>query len=673
MSPKVHSRSPIEKEIEKLRKEIDHHNHQYYVLDQPEISDKEFDDLLRRLKNLESEHPELITPDSPTQRVGGKAAAALPPHPHSKPMLSLDNVYTEEEFIEWWNRTSKVLGPDEKMAVVVEPKMDGTSLSLIYENGYLKNAATRGDGFVGEDVTANARTIRSIPLKLSGEKHSHPKHFECRGEVYILKEEFEKLNHLAIASSTKTFANPRNAAAGSLRQKDPALTASRPLRFKVHSMGEMPEGIKIETQAEFIDLCLDFHLPTEPIKVLNDSQDVLEVYRRWLDERPTLPYEIDGIVIKVNSLAQQRRLGFTAKSPRWAVAFKFVAFQAESDVLNVEYSVGRTGIVTPIAKVHPVPCGGVTISSVTLHNFDEVDRLGVHVGDRVLIERAGDVIPKVMRVVQHSKNGKKIAPPKQCPSCSGPVVREKEMEVAYRCINPSCPAQMERGLIHFASRDAMDIEGLGEAVVQQLLKKNLAKDFADIYFLKKEDLLGLELFADKRAENLLLQIEASKQRPLSKLLNALGIKHVGEKVSRTLAERFCTLKKLMQATQDELMGIQELGPILAESVTRFFSLKSTHQLIDKLKKASVNMTEPKRDRVESPLSNKSVVFTGELSSFTRDEAQELVRNLGGKPVDSVSKKTDFVVGGENAGSKLDKAKKLGIKILTEDEFKKLIA
>lgn len=659
-------------EIEKLRKEIERHNYAYYVLDRPEITDKEFDDLLGRLKKFEGEHPDLVTPDSPTQRVGGKASSTFAPHPHLKPMISLDNVYSEEEFRQWWERLATSLRSEE-VEVLIEPKMDGLSLALVYEDGRLKSAATRGDGQTGEDVTENARAIPAIPLKLSGDKVRPPERFECRGEVYMLKADFEKLNRRLQAAGEKTFANPRNAAAGSLRQKDPAVTASRPLRFAAHSIGELSSNLKIEEYSRFIELCRGFHIPVTPDspRIRRTADEVIADYRRWEERRASLPFEIDGIVIKVNSLAKQRILGETAKSPRWAVAFKFTAYQAETVVQDAEYSVGRTGAITPIAKVRPVECGGVTISSISLHNFDEIERLGVKIGDEVLIERAGDVIPKVVRVVRHVSGGKKISPPKSCPSCGGPVMREKEEEVAHRCVNPSCPAQIERGLLHFASRDAMNIEGLGEAVVQQLLEKKMVKDFADVYSLKKEDFLKLELFGDKRAENLLQQIENSKKRPLSRLLIALGIRHVGEKMALTLAGQFEDLDRLQSAAEHELTRIRDFGPVAAEAITKFFNQKSTVVLIEKLRKAGVNFREPKRARAASPLSNKSVVFTGELSSFTRHEAEDLLRSLGGIPSSSVSKKTDYLVCGEDAGSKLDKAKKLGINILTEDEFKKL--
>lgn len=666
-------------EIENLRRQINHHNYCYYVLDHPDISDKEFDELLKKLQKIESQYPELVTPDSPTQRVGGQALTTFVPHIHSIPMLSLDNVYSEKEFYEWWVRTEKIIGLGRKFDVVVEPKLDGTSLSLTYENGFLKSAATRGDGEAGENVTFNAKTIRSIPLKLETSRKfnpdlSIPDRFECRGEVYIWKKDFEELNRHAVRSGTKTFVNPRNAASGSLRQKDPVITASRPLRFSVHSPGELPSALKIASHSEFIQYCkkLRFPVPSDTLNTCHTPREVIDIYNKWSEKRLSLPYEIDGIVVKVDSFALQRDLGQTAKSPRWAIAFKFGAHQSQTQIINIEFSVGRTGVITPVAKVKPVECGGVTISSVSLHNFDEIERLDLMMFDTVLIERAGDVIPKVIRVIRHEKNSKKIVPPKLCPSCSSPVIGEKETEVAYRCVSPSCPAQLEQGLLHFASRSGMNIEGLGDSVVQQLIQKKLVSDFSDLYTLKKDDLLQCELFAEKKAENLLKQIADSKRRPLSKLLAALGIRHVGEKVAQQLSDRFRTMDHLMKADMESLLSIQELGPVIAESVVDFFRQKSSIRLIEKLRKSEVNFEEPNLNPMDSLFTGKSVVFTGELQSYSRPEAQDIIRRLGGHPASSVSQKTDFVVYGENPGSKFEKAKKLGLRLVNENEFKNIV-
>ncbi len=659
-------------EIEKLKSLIEQHNYSYYVLNQPEISDPEFDQLLKKLKELESSHPELITADSPTQRVGGIPAPEFKPRAHSKPMLSLDNVFSFEEFEAWWERTQKNL-KDEKIDLVVEPKMDGVSLALTYEQGFLTCAATRGDGSVGEEVTANARAIRSIPLRLNPTQKI-PQKFECRGEVYLLKKDFEDLNKQLEKSGEKFFVNPRNLASGALRQKDPKVTAKRNLRFVAHSIGEVSDEISYQTHSQFLEICKQFHIPISFDKIPNchSPKEVQALYEDWEKKRDSLPYEIDGLVIKVNSLQQQKALGFTAKCPRWAVAYKFMAHQAESEILSAEFSVGRTGVITPVAKIKPVHCGGVTISSVTLHNFDEVKRLEVKVGDTVLIERAGDVIPKVIRKIKAHPHGKEILPPKKCPSCESEITHDEEEGVAWRCVNTSCPAQFERSLFHFSSRDAMDIEGLGVAVIEQLLQKKLVKDFSDLYHLKKEDLLKCELFADKKAENLLKEIEGSKKRNLSKLLFGLGIPHVGEKVARTLAERFSTLENLMGQGVEDLIKIQELGPIISESVYQFFKQKENQNLIQRLKEVGINFSEPKRAQVQSQISGKSILFTGELKSMSRSQAEELVIELGGKTVSNASQKTDYLVCGTDPGSKLKKAQKLGIKILTEEEFLKLV-
>lgn len=676
----------IQQEIKQLKDKINHHNYCYYILDQPEISDKEFDDLLKKLIQLESNFPQFITSDSPTQRVGSarEGMVAFASHRHSKPMLSLENVYFEEEFLEWWKRVQKNLGEFKTIEVVIEPKLDGTSLSLVYEDGILKSASTRGDGTTGEDVTLNVRTIRSVPLKLVSTDPAPPKRFECRGEVYILKKDFERLNLAAVKSGQKTFVNPRNAAAGSLRQKNPLITASRHLRFVVHSIGEIDPELKIETHTQFIQLCKKFHLPvalTDPIELCRSAEEVNRSYRKWEERRVSLPYEVDGIVIKVNALAQQNILAETAKTPRWAVAFKFRSHQTQTTILGIEFSVGRTGVITPVAKVKPVECGGVTISSISLHNFDEIERLALQLYDTVLIERAGDVIPKVVRVVNEServfaesnKKSEKISPPQRCPSCSEKVFHKKELEVAIRCINSSCPAQFERKLLYFASRDGMNIEGLGKSVVRQLQQKGLVQDFADLYLLMKEDLLQCALFADKKAENLLKQIEMSKGCPLSKLLVAIGIRHVGEKVARILAEQFGSLEKLMKASLNELLEIKTLGPIIAQSIVHFFSQKSTIELIEKLKKSAVNFIEPQRSKTGSSFTGKKVVFTGELLSYSRIEAQSIVHQLGGTLVSTISRKTHFLICGKNPGSKLERAKKLGIPILFEEQFKELIA
>ncbi|HAM39281.1 MAG TPA: DNA ligase (NAD(+)) LigA [Elusimicrobia bacterium] len=656
----------IRQKIDKLKQQIRHHDYLYYVVAQPEVSDSEYDKLMKELEELESKNSELITDDSPTQRVSGQVIKDFKTVKHSTPMLSLDNTYSSEEIIEWYKRLEKII-PSESFEYVIEPKIDGVSCALTYKNGILSLGATRGDGENGEDVTLNIRTIKSIPLKL----HSEIPLFEVRGEVYIEKKDFQELNKRI----TPPFANPRNAAAGSLRQKNPEIVSERKLKFIVHSYGSIG-GIKdFKTHIEFLKFCEKNGLPTtmKNLNVVKKINDVVDKCKEWEDEREQMLYEIDGLVIKVNLLDQQKKLGFTMKSPRWAIAYKFAAKQATTKVKDIVIQVGRTGILTPVAKLEPVECGGVTISSATLHNFDEIKRLGVKIGDTVLIERAGEVIPKVVKVVESKRTGieKKLEMPEKCPVCHKPIIKEKEEEVAWRCVNPLCPAQLEGGLIHFGSRECMDIEGLGESVVTQIVSQKMVSDFADIYYLKKEDFFKLELFKDKKTQNLIGAIEKSKTRQLSHLLFGLGIRNVGEKAAITLAKKFLTIDNLMNATVDDLQKIYEIGPIMAESIVKFFNQTETKKLIEKLKIAGVNMKEEVK-KVPQVLEGKTFVFTGELKSLSRTDAETKVRELGGNATSSVSKKTDFVVVGENPGSKYNEAKRLGIRIIGEEEFLDMI-
>jgi len=660
----------IEQEIKKLREEIEKHNYLYYVLQKPEITDYEFDQLLLKLKELEEKYPQFADPNSPTKRVGGKASSTFLPVKHNPPMLSLENCYSEEEFIEWWERIKKNFGLN-KSEFVCDLKYDGLSCSIEYENGKLIRASTRGDGEVGEDVTENVRTIKSVPLKINLPESSY---LEVRGEVYLNKKDFEIINHKNIENGEEPFSNPRNAASGSLRQKDPSVTAKRNLRFIAHSFGNI-KGVKreIKTQWEYLTMCESLHIPTSLIKKLCASVDeVIEFYREIQKKREELDFEIDGIVVKINDFDIQKILGSTAKSPRWACAFKFKAHQAKTVLKNVIFSVGRTGIITPVAELEPVKCGGVIISNSTLHNFDEIKRLDIKIGDKVIIERAGDVIPKIVRVVKEERNGneKEIKIPQKCPSCSSPLSKDED-EVYIRCINPNCPEQLRRNIIHFASRDAANIEGLGENTVDALLEKKLIKNIADIYRLKKEDLLKLDLFKDKKSENLLSQIEKSKSISLEKLIYALGIRHVGEKVSRILAERFKTMANLMNATLEELTSINEIGPTIASSIYNFFRNPDIRKLLEELKSLGLNMKYISTVK-EEKLKGLSFVFTGELETMTRDEASKKVMELGGNVVSSVSKKTSYLVVGKEPGSKLEKAKKLGIKIINEKEFLDLL-
>ncbi len=656
--------------IAALREQIRRHDYRYYVLDQPEIADAEYDALLQELRRLEAQEPSLVTPDSPTQRVGGIPDQAFTPVRHSSPMLSLDNAFAMEDVAAWRDRVSKGLG-GAAPTYTVEPKIDGVSLALRYEDGLLAQAATRGDGATGEDVTANVRTIRSIPLRL---QDAPPKRLEVRGEVYMLLTAFERYNEAAKRQGGETFANPRNASAGSLRQKDPLVTASRPLRFFAHSYG-LVEGARFATHWEFLTACRRFGLPVAAHATLcKRFEDVEEQCRRLEASRERLPYETDGVAIKVNERALQERLGMTFRSPRWATAYKFAAQEATTQVLEIEPSVGRTGTITPVASLAPVACGGVTISHATLHNYDEVARLGVKVGDWVLIRRAGDVIPQVMKVIESRRTGaeRPVKPPSACPVCGGEVAKEKEEEVAYRCINPACPAQLLREVLHFGGRDAMDIEGLGEVVAQQLVERRAIHDVGDLYGLGEDELKGLPLFKEKKAHKLIASIRASRARGFARLLYGLGIRHVGEKVARDVAERYGSMRRLIQAAERGAVdGVAGVGPAVTQALTEFFRQKAARTLIDKLESAGVKMTE-ERQRGSQPLAGKTFVFTGELTGMARSEAEAAVRALGGVASSSVSRETDYVVAGASPGSKFAKAKQLGVTVLDEAHFKQLL-
>ena len=635
-----------QKEIARLSQEIEGHNYRYYVLDEPTVSDKEYDELLRKLIKLEGQFPDLKSLDSPSQRVGAKIPSSAAPVTHRVKMYSLDNTYSMDELKEWHERVVKGL-PGQKVEYVAELKIDGVSASLTYVRGRFTLGATRGDGVTGEDVTHNLKTIRSIPLTLMHKKDEHlPEVLEVRGEIYMNLKDFAALNNERKKNGETVFANPRNATSGSVKLLDSRITARRNLNCFIHSFGALsrhafgvPGGTApFKTQWEFLTA-----IPAWGLRVNGERRlcatidDVMACCQEYQRKRDTIPYEIDGVVIKVNSLKQQEQLGFTLKSPRWAVAYKFPARQVTTKVRDITVQVGRTGILTPVAELEPVECGGVTIARSTLHNFDEIKRLGVKKGDRVLVERAGDVIPKVVKVVESSgKSGSKaLKVPAKCPSCGGAVAKEAEKDVAYRCVNPLCPAQIERGLLHFASRGAMDIEGLGESIVHQLCDKGLVKDFADIYFFKPKDLLGLELFADKKAENLLKAIENSKTRPLSRFLFGLGILNVGEKVALVLAGRFGSLEKLMKAESEDLEGVRGIGKVIAVSIVRFLKQPATHKLMAKFRKAGVNFTEPVSLKRSGKLQGKKFVFTGELTSITRAQAGALARELGADVVAGV--------------------------------------
>jgi DNA ligase (NAD+) len=655
-----------------LRKEILGHDKRYYELEAPTISDAEYDALVARLKALEKAHPELRSPDSPTQKVSGAAASTFAPVRHARPMLSLDNTYNEDEIRAWGGRVLKNLPPGEAPLYILEQKLDGLSCALTYEKGRFVRAATRGDGETGEDVTENARFVGNVPEELKAAGFPVPETLEIRGEVVLFFDDFKAINDEERRAGREPFVNPRNCASGSLRQKDPSVTKGRRLKFFVHSYGDWKPDHDFPGHAAFLEGCRRMGFSVEPFTKAKSIDEVVSNYNAFRDEGVAkLPYAVDGLVVKVDSFAQQRRLGFTAKSPRWAVAFKYPAQQATSVVRDVEFSVGRTGAITPVAKVEPVFCAGVTISSVTLHNFEEIERLGLRIGDRVLIERAGEVIPKVVKVVEKRKGGRPVAPPRKCPDCGSPVVKEEGL-VAYRCDNVSCPAQLRRTLEHFASRPAMDIVGLGDSAVDQLVAKGLVKDAAGIYGLRKEDLLGLELFADRKADNLLAQVEASKAKTLDRVLFALGIRHVGEKTAETIAERM-DLDALLRASAEDFQAVPDVGPVVAASLHAFFSSAAGKDLISRLRKAGLTMAKPERVvAAGAPFAGMTFVFTGALTRFTRDEAEEKVKSLGGKASGSVSAKTTYVVYGEDAGSKLKKAGELGVKTMTEEEFQRML-
>jgi DNA ligase (NAD+) len=661
------------KEIEKLRQKIRRHNYRYFVLNDPEISDSEYDKLMRRLIELEEKYPQFKSADSPTQRVGGEPLKKFKQVKHRVPMLSLDNAYSFEEVKAWAQRVRKGLGRTEKIEYTTELKFDGISAAFIYRKGRFSLGATRGDGKTGDDITANLKTVRTLALKLKSTKgHSLPGVLEVRGEVYMEHGDFRRLNEERKKAGHSLFANPRNAAGGSLKLLDPRITAKRKLKNFIHSFGLPEKGKGFSSHREFLQSAEAWGLCVSPhYKLCGDIDAVIAECKKWQKKRESLPYDIDGIVIKVNNLRQQKKLGVTLKSPRWAVAYKFPAQQATTTLERIDVQVGRTGVLTPVAILKPVQCAGVTIKRATLHNFDEIKRLGVHKGGRVVVERAGEVIPKIVKSV-HKGKGATLHIPAHCPVCKGEIVKEKEEEVAYRCPNPLCPAQLERGLMHFASRRAMDIEGMGQAVVEQLVGRKLVKDFADIYALTKQELLKLDLFAEKKAQALIQAIEKSRKQPFSRLLFALGIRHVGEKAAFVLANKFGNIDKLGKATKEQLRNIPEVGPVMASGVEDFFRSSQAEKLIKDFKKAKVNMIQPNVKVRAHTLAGKTFVFTGELESFTRTDAQRLVRELGGDFSSSVSKNTDYVVVGASPGSKYDKAKKLEVSIIDEAKFKKLI-
>jgi len=662
------------KRIEKLREEINYHNYRYYVLNSPVISDAEYDELMRELIELEEKFPELITPDSPTQRVGAPPREGFETVTHTIPMLSLQDARNLDEIREFDARVKRFLGIDldNKLEYVVEPKFDGLSCEVVYENGRFTRASTRGDGIVGEDVTPNVRTIRTVPMRLLKGK-DNPRYIEIRGEVLMKKEDFEKLNEELLKKGERPFANPRNASSGSLRQLDPNITASRPLEFIAWGTGAL-EGISLSTHWETLKLLeeLGFKV-SSPRKLAKSIDEVIEFYEELEEKRDTFEFELDGAVVKLNEVSLWDRLGTTARSPRWAIAAKFKPRQKTTKIIDVVYQVGRTGTITPVAILDPIEVGGVTVSRASLHNFDEVKRLDVRIGDRVLVQRAGDVIPDVVMVIKEFRTGKEkpINPPEHCPVCASEVVREGAY---YRCVNISCPAKLVQAVRYFASRRAMDIEGLGGKTAELLVNEGLIEDLSDIYclHLKKENLLKLPGFAEKSVENLLNAIEKSKKPTLVRFLYAIGIPNVGEYTAQVLARYFGSWERLTKTSEDELMAIKGIGPETAKSVALFVKEKRNIKTIERMFKAGLRIVEEKIEEKKTPLSGKTIVFTGALQSLTRDEAKALAEKMGATVSNSVSRKTDLVVVGENPGSKYQKALDYKIKIINEEEFLKLV-
>ncbi|MGH9581193.1 MAG: NAD-dependent DNA ligase LigA [Terriglobales bacterium] len=660
--------------IEALREKIRYHEHRYFVLDEPEISDAEFDALVQQLKALEAEHPELVTPDSPTQRVGGKPREGFVKARHSRPLLSLDNAYSEEELLDWERRVHELSGR-KAVACVCELKLDGMSLALWYRAGRLERGITRGDGSVGEDVTSNVRTIRSVPLSVSAaarKKAGLPDDFEVRGEAIMPLAAFRRMNQEREAQGLSTFANPRNAAAGTIRTLEPNIVAQRRLDFFAYFL--LVNGRNhFDRHSQALDAMAAAGFKVNPNRIAAPgSAAVLRFIRRWEARRESLPYEIDGIVAKVDATALQEELGYTGKAPRWAVAYKYAARAGVTRVEDILVQVGRTGKLTPVAALAPVSIGGTTVTRATLHNMDEIERLGVKIGDWVNVERGGDVIPKVTGVIEdqeHPRGRRKFHMPERCPVCEGQVVRV-EGEADHRCINANCPAKLRESILHFASRSVMNIEGMGEALVNQLCDQGLVKSVADIYGLSKEQLVALQRIGEKSSQNVLDEIEESKKLPLQRVIYGLGIRFVGERTAEFLAAHFGSLDALMKADLEELQQVDEVGPRIAESIRAFFAERRNRELVERLRQAGLRFTGQKKKR-GTQLRGKTFVLTGTLEKYSREEAKRLIEDAGGKVTGSVSKKTDYVVAGADPGSKLEKARELGVKVLGEKEMEKL--
>ncbi len=665
----------IQQQIADLRKQIEYHNHKYYVEAAPEISDLEFDRLMQKLQELETKHPDYATPDSPTQRVGGTPIEGFETVRHAMPMLSLDNTYNEADLREFDGRVRRGL-KGEKPRYVVEHKIDGVSVALTFEKGRFTIGATRGDGERGDDITHNLRTIHDIPLRLRADGKPVPELLEVRGEVYMTNTELSRLNQRQAEKGERLLANPRNAAAGSLKLLDPRQCAERRLRFFAHSEGRL-EGLHVKNHLEFLELVRGFGLPVVPHSGLLESIDeVLRYCAEQLEARHDLDYETDGMVVKVADLEQRQRLGATSKAPRYVIAYKVELWQATTRIKEITVQVGKTGTLTPVADLETVPIAGTNISRVSLHNADEIERKDIRIGDTVVVEKAGKVIPHVVRVELEKRTGKEkpFHFPGKCPACGGATARD-EGGVYIRCLNPSCPAQLKERLRFFAHRQAMDIEGLGPALIDQLVDQGLVRFLPDLYSLTMDQLLGLERVGEKSARNLLEGIEASKGRGLARLLTGLGVRHVGERNAKLLTEEFGDLQALLEASEERLAQINGVGPVVAASIYRFFQSDAGRKTVEQLRVAGVKRTEERKGApspAKSLLAGKTFVVTGTLQKYSREAIEERIEQLGGKVTGSVSKKTDFVVAGEKAGSKLDKAKQLGVKVISEEEFDRLI-
>jgi len=664
----------VKRRIAELRQTTNHHNYRYYVLDSPEISDAEYDELMKELRQLETEHPELVTPDSPTQRIGAPPVEAFGVVEHPRPLLSLANAFSYEELAAWHKRESNLLG-GRQFDLVCEPKIDGLAVALTYVDGLLVTGATRGDGYRGENITQNLKTIRSIPLSVPKEA---PPRFEVRGEVYLPKAGFKKLNEARAKEELPLFANPRNAAAGSVRQLDSSITARRPLDIFVYGLGWAEGKAVPDTHWEIMQWLKSLGFKINPNIALVHSSDEAEKYHEsWGQSRERVPYEVDGIVAKVNSIALQQELGTVAHEPRWAIAYKFPAIQGTTKLLDIGINVGRTGSLNPYAVLEPVRVGGVVISSAALHNEEDIHRKDIRIGDWVIVQRAGEVIPDIVEPIVSRRTGKEkiFSMPGRCPICGSEVIKP-EGEAMHRCSNAACPSQALERIKHFVSRGAMDIDGVGEKLCQTLFEAGLIKDAADLYYLTREQLLGLERMADKSASNVLSSIEKSKDRPFARLIFALGITHVGDQYAELLAEQFHSIDQLAKASQEELSTIPSIGPKIAESIVAFFRQERNRQIIEKLRKAGVKLEKPENvgeELVSSlPLAGLEFVLTGKLESFSRPEAEAKIEALGGKAGSDVTRNTSYVVVGADPGSKLAKAEKLGIKMLSEAEFLELL-